>query len=386
MRPSDAASRVFRARQARLAAWLAEAGIHACMIDDWENERCSSLRWLSGHPMDAFLFVFASGKTVLVPWDVNMANDRSAVDQIVPYSEFRRSYREVVAGILRRNGIEEASEKRIELPSRTSWLRWKDLGGALPGVQILLRDDGFESFIRSARLCKDAAEIEAIDRAAGITDAVIERVAARLEARGGADDVREIDMAQLIEREALTLGAEGIGFETLAAGPSRSWAIHTFPAYSGAPFATEGLSILDFGVKVDGYSSDVTLTIARGRLTGEQERMISLVQDAYAAAMEAVGPGVSPREIALKVDDLFAAAGWKMPHGLGHGLGLDVHEAPAVRSLGDNPDPELLEGMVFTIEPGLYHPDHGGVRWENDVLITAKAARILTHARIIRIK
>jgi Xaa-Pro dipeptidase len=383
--PSDAAPPAFRARQAALAAWLAEAGINACVIDDWENQRSSSLRWLCGHPTDALLFVFATGKTVLVPWDVPMADQRSAVDQIIPYAEFNRSYREVVTGVLRQNGIHEAAKKKIEMPSRTSWLRWKELGDALPGVQILLRADGLDSFLGKSRLQKDAAEITAIEKAARITDAVIELITARLSARGGADGVREIDMAQLIEREALRLGGEGIGFETLAAGPARSWAIHPFPACSGSPFGTEGLSILDFGVKVDGYSSDVTLTVARGRLSREQERMIALVQDAYAAAMQAVGPGISPRQLARKVDDIFAAEGWKMPHGLGHGLGLDVHEAPTLRSQGDDPDPALLAGMVFTIEPGLYHPDHGGVRWENDVLITETASRILTHARIIRI-
>ena len=385
MRPSDAAATTFRARQARLAAWLSEAGVNACVVYDWENERCSSLRWLSGQPMDAFLFVFATGKSVLVPWDVHTANERSAVDQVIPYADFKRSYSDVVARVLRGNGIDAAAGHKIELPSRTSWLRTKELGDAIPGVQILLRSDGFESFIDRSRLLKDPDEIAAIEKAAGITDTIIQRITARLSARGGADGVREIDMAQLIEREALVLGAEGIGFETLAAGPARSWAIHPFPACSGGPFATQGLSILDFGVKVDGYSSDVTLTVARGGLSREQERMISLVQDAYAAATHAVGPGISPQKCARKVDDIFSAQGWKMPHGLGHGLGLDVHEAPVVRSQGENPDPAFLAGMVFTIEPGLYHPDHGGVRWENDVLITATSARVLTNARIIRI-
>jgi Xaa-Pro aminopeptidase len=74
-----------------------------------------------------------------------------------------------------------------------------------------------------------------------------------------------------------------------------------------------------------------------------------------------------------------------MPHSLGHGIGLDTHEAPLLRSQGESVDPELLPGMVFTIEPGLYHPEHGGVRWENDVLITEKGARVLTRAMILRV-
>jgi Xaa-Pro aminopeptidase len=74
-----------------------------------------------------------------------------------------------------------------------------------------------------------------------------------------------------------------------------------------------------------------------------------------------------------------------MPHALGHGIGLDTHEAPLLRSQGENPDPVLLPGMVVTIEPGLYHPQHGGVRWENDVLITETSSRTLTKSRIVRI-
>ena len=199
------------------------------------------------------------------------------------------------------------------------------------------------------------------------------------------EDLREIDLAQLIEREALTRGAEGLGFETLAAGPGRSWAIHPFPSCSAGPFGGEGLSILDFGVKVDGYTSDVTLTFAVGALSPEQDRMIGLVEDAYHAAVDAARPGMSPQEPARKAEKVFSAAGQAMPHALGHGIGLDTHEAPLLRSQGENPDPALLPGMVVTIEPGLYDPRHGGVRWENDVLIGETSSRTLTKSRIVRI-
>jgi Xaa-Pro dipeptidase len=94
----------------------------------------------------------------------------------------------------------------------------------------------------------------------------------------------------------------------------------------------------------------------------------------------------SPRAPAAAVDALFDRAGWKMPHALGHGIGLDVHEAPLVRNQDGNREPELLPGMVFTIEPGLYHLAHGGVRWENDVLMTEAGAQVLTRAKIIRVE
>jgi Xaa-Pro dipeptidase len=366
-------------------------GLYAAVLDDFENQRSNSVRWLSGHPMDAMLFMFATGKTVLVPWDVNIANERSIVDQVIPYTEFKRSFKEAVTGVLRENGVEAAVggprvRRKVEFPGRTSHLRFLELKDDLPGAEIILRTEGFESFVARARAVKDEWEIAAVEKAAGITNALIDAIADLLSLPGGRKDLREVDLAQLIERESLALGAEGLGFETLAAGPQRSWAIHPFPSCSAGPFGGEGLSLLDFGVKVDGYTSDVTLSLAVGRLSPEQDRMIALVEEAYHAAVDAAKAGASPQEPARKAERVFAAAGWNMPHALGHGIGLDTHEAPLLRSQGDNPDPALLPGMVFTIEPGLYHPRHGGVRWENDVVITGSSARILTRSRIIRIR
>jgi Xaa-Pro dipeptidase len=359
-------------------------------VDDFENQRTSTLRWLCGHPADGVLFIFATGRTVLVPWDVNMANERSVVDRVIPYTDFKRSFRQAVIGVLEEEArgapmAPPAAGRKVEFPQRTSHLRWQELTADLHGTEVVIRADGFESALGKWRTIKDAAEISSLRKAAEITNTLIEKIEALLAAPGGADGLRELDMVQLLEREALFLGAEGMGFETLAAGPARSWAIHPFPAYSNGPFAAPGMSILDFGVKVDGYSSDVTITVARGPLTAEQESMVGLVSAGYAAAVQAAKPGVALGAPAGAVDRLFADSGWKMPHALGHGIGLDVHEAPVLRNQEESGDPVLLPGMIFTVEPGLYHPDHGGVRWENDFLLTESGATALTNARIIRV-
>ena len=83
---------------------MTRRGLHAAVLEDFENQRSNSVRWLSGHPMDALLFLFASGTTVLVPWDVNIARERSVVDRIMPYTEFKRSFKDAVKGVLRENG------------------------------------------------------------------------------------------------------------------------------------------------------------------------------------------------------------------------------------------------------------------------------------------
>jgi len=395
LRPSEApgsqeAAAAFRARQARVAEWLTRNGVYAAVLEDFEHQRNSAVRWLSGHPMDALLFVFSSGRTVLVPWDINVANERSVVTQVIPYTEFKRSFKEAVTAVLKANGVEAAvggprGRRKVELSERTTHLRFLELKSDLPGAEILVRTDGVESFLDRSRAVKDGLEIAAIEKAAEITNRLIDMIEERLRHPGPGGAPREIDLAQLIEREALSMGAEGLGFETLAAGPGRSWGIHPFPSCSSGPFGGEGLSILDFGIKVDGYTSDVTLTLAAGRLSPDQERMIGLVEDAYRAGVEAAKPGISPQEPARKAQQVFSAAGWTMPHSLGHGIGLDAHEAPLLRSQGESPDASLLPGMVVTIEPGLYDPLHGGVRWENDVLITEAGPRVLTKSRILRI-
>jgi Xaa-Pro dipeptidase len=370
-----------RSRRSRLAARLREDGLFACVLEDFENLRTSLVRYLSGHPSDAILVLAANGESVLVPWDVNMAAEHAHVDRVVPYTDFKRSYKEAVGTVLKSLGLPEGP--KVEFLSRTSHLRYEELRKELAGVEIVVRSDGIDTFLSKMRALKDASELAALERAAAITDEVLDLVERELRSKP-AGAVREVDVAQLVEREALARGAEGTGFETLAAGPTRSWGIHAFPAYSAGPFGGTGLSILDFGVKVDGYTSDVTATFARVPLSPDQERMLSLVQAAYDASVAAAKPGASPKAPAIAADQVFEAAGWKTPHALGHGIGLDAHEGPLLRSLSENPDKELATGMVFTIEPGLYHPDLGGARLENDVLIDAGGARVLTRSRIVR--
>ncbi|HUI71251.1 MAG TPA: Xaa-Pro peptidase family protein [Spirochaetia bacterium] len=384
MPQSDRLTRSFRRRQKQFSSWLAEAGIFACVLDDFEGLRASSLRWLCGHPMDAILFVFASGRTVLVPWDANLANEMSAVDEVVPYTNFKRSFREAVTTVLKEAGATAGSRPKIEFLGHTTYLRHRELMGDLPDAETLIRSEGCDAHLGSLRAVKDEEEMAALEKAAGITDQLCGAVT-KLITDAPAGSLTENEMALFLQREAVARGAEGMGFETLAAGPGRSWGIHPFPASTSGAFGGKGLSILDFGVKVEGYTSDVTVTVARGKLTDEQERMIGLVERAYEAALQAARPGASPRDPAAKADEIFGSAGWRMPHALGHGIGLDAHERPLLHIQGSGSDSSLAHGMVFTIEPGLYHPQHGGVRWENDVLMTDKGPKVLTNAKIIRL-
>ena len=231
------------------------------------------------------------------------------------------------------------------------------------------------------RAIKDQYEINCIKRASAITDNLILLLEEGV--RSGTITT-EMDAALLIERECRKAGCEGTGFDTLAAGPERSFGIHCFPPYTAGAFPATGLSILDFGVVVEGYTSDVTLTFAKGPLTPEQEKQLELVQQAYDAALEKYKNGLAIKDAAQIVDDIFAQAGRTMPQSLGHGYGLEAHEWPTVRTT-QPPEALFLPGMVVTLEPGLYDTKLGGCRLENDILITPEGNEVLTKARIIRL-
>ena len=168
------------------------------------------------------------------------------------------------------------------------------------------------------------------------------------------------------------------------ANPERSFGIHAHPAFSAGSLELPGPTIIDFGVRVAGYTSDVTLTLLKSPLKPAQERIAALVEEAYAEAEAILTPGLLNTELARRVDEIFAREGLSMPHSLGHGIGLDVHEGPLLRDRKDIETP-LKAGMIVAMEPGLYQAELGGIRKENDYLITETGAEKLTRSEIFRI-
>jgi len=383
-----AAEDPFVARRRRLAAWLSEQGLAAALLVDFEGLRSASLRYYTGHPMDALLVVWASGRALLVAWDVSLAEKRARVERIEPYSRFGRSLPRAIRELLSAPAF--GSRARVELSGALPFPLVRELEQDLDRVELVCRGSGgVDEFTAGLRAVKDPGELEALRQACRLTDELSGEVERRL-----ADGWRpsETELALHLEAEARARGAEGPSFETLAAGPGRSFAIHAFPAYTAEAFGGRGFSILDFGVCWEGYHSDVTLTAARGPLSPLQERLREAVLAAYARALPQVKPGADPRDIGADIDRFLSEAGFPMPHGLGHGLGLEAHEAPSLRppqpgapgAAAAGPNGLLKPGMVLTIEPGAYHPEAGGVRLENDLLVTADGHELLTHARLVQ--
>ncbi|GHV42843.1 hypothetical protein AGMMS49546_22800 [Spirochaetia bacterium] len=369
---------VHQDRREKIYDWMALEGVSMVMFEDTEGRRDPSVRWLSGQPSDALLFLSIDRKSMLVPWDINMAILYGNADIIVSYREFERRPLKAIRGAA--EGLKIPPGLKIEIPPVTPYPLFLDYVGALTDFDVLCREQGAHGEAEKLRALKDDEEIAIYRKAAKITNSIIDMLEKNV--RSGKIKT-EADAALFIEAESRKRGCDGTGFETLAAGPDRSFAIHAFPAYTAAAFAGKGLSILDFGLKYAGYTTDVTLTFAR-ELSPAQEKLLTLTEKAYKLALSMVSNGASTRSIAAAVDIIFGKSKKAMPHALGHGIGLQEHESPAIRNRDDN-SWVLCPGMIFTLEPGLYNPLHGGCRLENDILLTEAGAEVLTEARVIRL-
>ena len=369
----------FQKRREKIYDWMAQDGIGLVMVEDCEGRRNPSLRWLSGHPGDALLFLSVDRQSLLIPWDINMANLYADADAMIPYKEYGRLPIKALLGAAERLKIPKGS--RIEIPNAISYPLFLNFVEEISDFDIICRKGGVWEELENNRAIKDESEIKIYRKVSALTDEII----LLLENQIRAGNLKtELDVAQFIDSEGRKRGCEGTGFETLAAGPERSVGIHAFPTYTGGAFGGPGFSILDFGLKYAGYTSDVTLTFVGEPLSKPQEKMLSIVEKAYKLALSMVKPGELTRNISLAVDTYYGRHRKCMEHGLGHGIGLQAHEAPFLRSRADGAC-ALEPGMIITLEPGLYDPVHGGCRLENDVLITETGAEVLTEARIIQL-
>jgi Xaa-Pro aminopeptidase len=224
--------------------------------------------------------------------------------------------------------------------------------------------------VERARMVKDAAEILRVRRAVELGASLFD--IARKKIRPG---VTEVEVAAAMEYEARCAGAEGMSFPTILASGTRSAIVHG--RASGARIPRRGFVVCDFGVILAGYCSDRTRTVHVGRPSGEARRLYEAVLEAQQSAIAAVHPGATAAEVdgaARRVLRKRKLARF-FTHSTGHGLGLEIHEAPR---LAAGQTQKLEPGMVITIEPGAYVPGKWGVRIEDVVLVTASGCEALT--------
>ncbi|HVT65166.1 MAG TPA: Xaa-Pro peptidase family protein [Mycobacteriales bacterium] len=223
--------------------------------------------------------------------------------------------------------------------------------------------------VEEQRAVKDPDEVEALRRACGATDRAFETVLGRL-AAGITEREAEWELINAM-REA---GAEGPSFPSIVAfGPDAAIPHHR-PSHR--TLAPGDLVKLDFGALIDGYHADMTRTIVFGRPAGWQRELHDEVKAIQAELASLVAPGVVPADLDAEMRTRIAASGHEVAHGLGHGVGLEIHEDPFLTER--SPASPLVPGMVVTIEPGIYLAGRGGVRIEDCVLVTEVGGESLT--------
>jgi Xaa-Pro aminopeptidase len=219
--------------------------------------------------------------------------------------------------------------------------------------------------VEELRKVKDEAEIELLARACAITSEAFSLVLPAM--RPG---MTERQFAILLERAMTDRGAEGLAFDSIVASGPNGATPHHVPA--DRPFAAGDLVTVDCGARFGGYHADMTRTVAIGAPAGWQREIYDLVAAAQAAGVAAACPGADVGDVDATARDLIDGGGYggNFSHGLGHGVGLEIHEAPII---GYGRTGTLADRMPITIEPGIYLPGTGGVRIEDTLVVRAGA-------------
>ena len=238
------------------------------------------------------------------------------------------------------------------------------------GVRGKIRLKPAVGLIEELRVIKDAEEVSQI-RASVLLAASLFQTALSVIKPG----IAETQIAGELELQARRAGAEKMSFDTIVAAGARSALPHGRASSQAVP--REGFIILDYGVILAGYCSDMTRTVHVGPVSRMHRRMYDAVREAQLASINAVKPGVEAGEVDRAGRDVLKKAGFDayFTHSTGHGVGIEVHETPR---LARDQTQKLKPGMVVTIEPGIYIPEEGGVRIEDMVLVTETGHEVLT--------
>jgi len=337
-----------------------DAGLRGCELDALLVTDLVNVRWLTG-------FTGSNAAVVTGPGVRRFVTDFRYVTQAAEqvgdafereiHQDLLEQVAEHLGGPLRL-GFDDAGL------SVRDHARLNELAGE--GVELVAAG----GLIEDLRAIKDTGERERIAAAAALADTALEEVLVR-----GLVGRTEREVALDIEVTMRRLGASGPSFAPIVAAGAHGALPHAEPRDVAIP--TDTLVVVDWGAQLEGYASDCTRTFATGPLEGGARAVYELVLRAQRAALDAVRPGPTGREVDKVARDLIEAGGHKehFGHGLGHGVGLEVHEGPRLSVRGETP---LEAGMVVTVEPGVYVPGQLGVRIEDLVVVTCDGCAVLS--------
>lgn len=348
---------------------LAEENCDALIVTNLTN-----IRWLSGFSGSAGLLIVNSkpSPAVLITdgrYAFQAPEETSEQDVEVQISTSMAEQKEMLKA-----AVGKYPNQRVGLEAEhISWARQQVFAEEF-GELVSLR-----GVIEELRRSKDPGEIARIEAAAEIVDASLEELLPRLSQSvrnaGRNGGMTEQEFAAAHDHQMRLLGASEQAFETIVAAGSNGARPHARPGTR--PIRAGELVVIDSGATVDGYRSDMTRTISVGEPSETAKQMWQVVRESQQAGVDAVKAGATTGEIDKTCRDIIDSAGWgeAFMHSTGHGVGLDIHEIPGVST---NTEEILKAGEVITVEPGIYLPEHGGVRIEDTVVVAETGCRPLT--------
>ncbi|UFJ38865.1 Xaa-Pro peptidase family protein [Brevibacillus humidisoli] len=346
----------------RLRAFMEQQNLQAVLLTSPKHVYYFTGFYTNPHERFLGLLVPHHGEPVLIvpALDEEAARQTSSIQQIVSHTDTQNPYlllRSVMPAAVNRLGVEK---------DHLSVTRFEEI----IDQRIASEYVNVEEVLRAMRLIKSQDEVARIRKAIDLVEDVLREGLQKV-----AVGVREIELAAELEYLMKKRGADGPSFETTVLFGERSALPHGIPGERRV--ASGELLLIDMGVAVDGYVSDITRTFVVGEASEQQKEIYEAVLAANQAAISAVRPGERLASLDLTARRLIAERGFGdfFMHRLGHGMGMDVHEYPSIHAESEG---TLQPGMVFTIEPGIYLPHLGGVRIEDDVLVTDDGVEVLT--------
>lgn len=320
--------------------------------------RPPNVRYLTG-------FTGSNGQLILTSADGIFLTDSRYMEQArheVP--DLRRALYSAEFASHASQACKELGADRVAFEaSGVSYKLYSDL--LTTGIDLVPTTDEIETL----RRVKEPEELKAVEAAQAIADRAFEAIVGKL-----APGVTEREIALELDTTMRRLGADGLAFETILAFGESSAEPHHSP--SDRALARGDVVKLDFGCVIDGYHSDMTRTVSFGQPPAELRDVYEIVRTAQQLGVDSARPGMSGGELDGLVRNLIKEAGYgdRFGHGLGHGVGLEIHEAPWLRSGGKD---VLDPGTVVTVEPGVYLEGVGGIRIEDMVALTKDGCRVL---------
>lgn len=347
-----------KARLSRLRALMETSGLEALLVTGEYNRR-----YLSGFTGSAGVLLITADKAYLVT-DFRYRSQAPAEAPHFEVVEHGPKLSETLLDVLKQNGVTTLGFE----PQHMTYAAYTGYATDLKPVTLAPAD----ALVEKLRLVKDETELAVMREAALLADRTFQHLLTVL-----APGKRELDIAMELEFFMRREGATSVSFETIVASGERSALPHG--KASERVLQSDEFVKLDFGAYYKGYCSDITRTVVLGKPTDKHRRIYEIVLEAQMHALANIRPGMTGREADALARDVIRGYGYgdQFGHGTGHGLGMEIHEAPRLSLTGDI---VLEPGMTVTVEPGIYLPGFGGVRIEDDIVITATGAERLTQA------